>query len=85
MYFHCTWGRDRTAIVAAVILMALGASREAIMADYMISAQTVGAYRSAMEATLDELERRGGVDAYYAELGVTSEELAFLRAYATEP
>jgi protein-tyrosine phosphatase len=85
MYFHCTWGRDRTAVVAAVILTALGASREAIMADYMLSGLTVGAYPESLEATLDELERRGGVEAYYAELGVTAEELAFLRDHATEP
>jgi hypothetical protein len=85
MYFHCTWGRDRTAVVAAVILSALGASREAIMADYNLSALTVGAYPASLEATLDELERRGGVEGYYAELGVTAQELAFLRDYATEP
>jgi hypothetical protein len=85
MYFHCTWGRDRTAVVAAVILTALGASREAIMADYMLSALTVGAYPQSLEATLDELERRGGVEAYYAELGVTADELAFLRSHATAP
>jgi protein-tyrosine phosphatase len=83
MYFHCTWGRDRTAVVAAVILTALGASREAIMNDYVISAQTVGAYPASLQATLDELERRGGVEGYYAELGVTAEELAFLREHAT--
>jgi protein-tyrosine phosphatase len=84
MYFHCTWGRDRTAVVAAVILTALGASREAIMADYNISGATVGSYPQSLEATLDELERRGGVEAYYAELGVSADELAFLREHATE-
>ena len=83
MYFHCTWGRDRTAVVAAVILTALGASREAIMADYVISAETVGAFPTSLAATLDELERRGGVEGYYGELGVTADELAFLRDHAT--
>jgi protein-tyrosine phosphatase len=85
MYFHCTYGRDRTAVVAAVILTALGASREAIMADNELSRASVGAYPASLEATLDELERRGGVEGYYAELGVTADELAFLREYATEP
>jgi protein-tyrosine phosphatase len=85
MYFHCTWGRDRTAVVAAVILTALGASREVIMTDYNISAATVGAFPASLEATLDELERRGGVEGYYAELGVTADELAFLRQHATAP
>jgi protein-tyrosine phosphatase len=85
MYFHCTWGRDRTAVVAAVILSALGASRATIMEDYVISGLTVGAYPVSLEATLDELERRGGVEGYYAELGVTLDELAFLREYASAP
>lgn len=85
MYFHCTYGRDRTAVVAAVILSALGASREAIMADYELSREAVGAYPASLVATLDELDRRGGVEAYYAELGVTSAELSFLREYATAP
>jgi hypothetical protein len=83
MYFHCTYGRDRTAIVAAVILSALGASRDAIMIDYELTRPHHGAFPESLEATLDELERRGGVEGYYAELGVTAEELAFLREYAT--
>ena len=35
VYFHCTQGKDRTGVAAAVILMALGASREEIMKDYL--------------------------------------------------
>ncbi|MBR7162022.1 MAG: tyrosine-protein phosphatase [Clostridia bacterium] len=33
--WHCTQGKDRTGIAAAIVLMALGAEREAIMRDYM--------------------------------------------------
>lgn len=33
--WHCTQGKDRTGIAAAVILMALGAERKEIMRDYM--------------------------------------------------
>lgn len=35
IYWHCTQGKDRTGIAAAVILMALGVSREDIMAEYL--------------------------------------------------
>lgn len=34
IYWHCTQGKDRTGVAAAVILMALGVSREDIMKEY---------------------------------------------------
>lgn len=39
--FHCTAGKDRTGWAAAVLLTALGVPREAVMADYMLSAETL--------------------------------------------
>jgi protein-tyrosine phosphatase len=42
LVFHCAAGKDRTGIVAAIILALLGVSREDIVADYMLT-------RSAME------------------------------------
>lgn len=38
VYFHCYAGKDRTGIVAAVLLSILGASEAAIFADYMRTA-----------------------------------------------
>jgi protein-tyrosine phosphatase len=38
--FHCTAGKDRTGVVAAILLMLAGVSRQDILADYMIT----GAY-----------------------------------------
>lgn len=35
VYFHCTQGKDRTGVASAIILMALGASEEAILEDYL--------------------------------------------------
>jgi protein-tyrosine phosphatase len=37
LVFHCHGGRDRTGIVAALILTAAGVSREDILADYLVS------------------------------------------------
>jgi protein-tyrosine phosphatase len=82
VYFHCTWGRDRTAVLAAVILLALGADRDAIMDDYLLSRATVGAYPESLEAVLDEVEARGGVDAFLTDAGVDEEWVATLRATA---
>jgi len=80
VYFHCTWGRDRTGVVAAVALLALGASREDVMREYSLSMATVGAFPESLAAVLDAIERRGGVDASLEAMGVSAEELAALRA-----
>lgn len=37
LLFHCTCGKDRTGIAAMLILLALGASRETALADYMLT------------------------------------------------
>jgi protein-tyrosine phosphatase len=37
LLFHCSAGKDRTGFGAALILTALGVSREAVMADYLAS------------------------------------------------
>lgn len=38
-FWHCTAGKDRTGFAAAVILLALGADEETIIADYMLTAE----------------------------------------------
>jgi hypothetical protein len=83
VYFHCTWGRDRTGVVSAIILLALGATRDAIMQEYLLSQTSVGAYPVSLTAVLDEIERRGGVVAYLLESGVSAEAVAQLRAHMT--
>jgi protein-tyrosine phosphatase len=37
LVFHCAAGKDRTGIVSALILTALGVARETIMADYILT------------------------------------------------
>jgi protein-tyrosine phosphatase len=80
VYVHCTWGRDRTGVVSAVVLLALGATREAILQEYLLSQPLVGAYPASLMAVLDEIDRQGGIEAYLASLGATPEQLATLRA-----
>ncbi|HTU61019.1 MAG TPA: tyrosine-protein phosphatase [Polyangiales bacterium] len=82
VYFHCTWGRDRTGIMSAVVLLALGATPEAIMEDYLVSDETVGAYPASLRAALEEIASRGGIDAYLAAAGVSAQQLATLRSHA---
>ncbi len=37
LVFHCTAGKDRTGIAAALILLALGVPRDVVMQDYLLS------------------------------------------------
>lgn len=84
VYFHCTWGRDRTGILAAIVLLALGATPDVIMDDYLVSDETVGAYPASLQAALDEVASRGGIEAYLAAAGVSANQLATLRSHAID-
>lgn len=85
IYFHCTYGRDRTGVVGAAILLALGASRDDILQEYLLSKTTVGAFPASLTALLDEIDRRGGIEASLRAAGVTAADLATLRAQALAP
>lgn len=41
LLFHCTNGRDRTGVIAAMLLHLLGASREDIVADFMLTNERI--------------------------------------------
>lgn len=41
LLFHCSAGKDRTGIAAALLLTALGVEREIVMEDYMLSAEHI--------------------------------------------
>ena len=83
IYFHCTFGRDRTGVLAAVILLSLGASREDILLEYELTADSgLSIAPNSLAAVIDDIERRGGIDAYLSEAGVSPAKLAVLRARA---
>ena len=52
--FHCTQGKDRTGIAAALILSALGVDRQTIIEDYLL---TNVAYADTIEALREEVMR----------------------------
>ena len=54
--FHCTGGKDRTGVVAAVLLRALGVADEVIVEDYAISERYLEPF---VEATRAMMEREG--------------------------
>lgn len=85
IYMHCTWGRDRTGVLSAVILRALGASQADIMREYLHSQASVGAYPQSLAAALEEIEARGGIEPFLAAAGVSTDELELIRSLVREP
>ena len=87
---HCRSGKDRTGLLAALLLELVGVSRDVIAADYAVSEQRIGladgpALMRTVPATildsLDHLDRRyGGVRAYLAACGLTAAEIHRLAA-----
>lgn len=47
--WHCTNGKDRTGLVAAVILLALGIPYDTVMADYLLTNKELAPHRAAIE------------------------------------
>lgn len=72
MVFHCTGGKDRTGICAALLLMALGVKEESILSDHLLS--------DACNA-----ERLQPIYAKFATLGIAPEKAAYYLQAPIEP
>ena len=55
--WHCAAGKDRTGFAAAMILTALAASRDAIVADYLVSNELWKPHSSSSVSTLPQIAR----------------------------
>jgi protein-tyrosine phosphatase len=58
LVFHCTVGKDRTGILAAVTLALLGVPDETIIADYVLSGPPITALRERWAARNPEVSRQ---------------------------
>jgi protein-tyrosine phosphatase len=61
--FHCTAGKDRTGMIAALLLDLAGVAREVIVADYVLTGDHIV---PLVEATRAAVEAQGGDFAAYA-------------------
>jgi hypothetical protein len=59
---HCTAGKDRTGILIAVLLRALGAPRGAIIADYELTAAAMPTVMARLRATPTLIEASDVID-----------------------
>lgn len=73
---HCTAGKDRTGIGAALILLALGVPRESVLEDYLITNDTMREFNenvlSKVSGGLDEL----GIQKFQGLMGAKEEYLS---------
>lgn len=60
--FHCAAGRDRTGVLAAVLLLALGAVDDDIVADYARTDPNMAAIQARMKPVMGVLMARLGFD-----------------------
>ena len=70
LLFHCAAGKDRTGILAAVILKSLGVPDEIIYADYELTGALNPDWivsQDNIEAALDEIKRFGGIESFLSE------------------
>ena len=89
--FHCVGGKDRTGLLAALLLRLVGAPMEVVEADYVRSEArlrlaggvppgAVSALRGVVDRVLDEAEaRHGSTAAYLLDAGAAEAQLERLR------
>ena len=78
LLFHCSAGKDRTGVAAALILRLLGVPRETIVYDYLLTREACAA---SIQKTMDSL--RGMLDAH-PELGEAIESFLSVRQPSIE-
>jgi len=84
VYIHCVIGRDRASFVTALALLALGANRQTIIEEFMLSEEAGVAVKSeCLEAVLEEIETIGGIQAFLLSVGVSNTQLEVLRKELT--
>jgi protein tyrosine/serine phosphatase len=50
---HCAIGKDRTGVGSAIVLLVLGASRQTVIEDYMVTETSLAPYRERWLAAVD--------------------------------
>ena len=81
--FHCSAGKDRTGILTALLLEAVGTPRNVIYDDYLHSMRITPALKvekAWMDAVFKEVDAKGGIEPFLKSCGVTDQQLAAVRA-----
>jgi protein-tyrosine phosphatase len=83
LLFHCSAGRDRTGVGAAMLLDLLGVSRERIIADFLVSNETFPnlPLKAAQLAPIFEMiDENGGIEGFMHQvLGLDNSDIEVIR------
>ena len=98
--FHCQSGKDRTGIIAMLLLLIAGASELDVLADYIISPtylrpvarkrkepfESIGIWPDELELIMGVLKADyGGAENYLKEIGVSNENIEKIKMNFTQP
>jgi protein-tyrosine phosphatase len=75
LVFHCSAGKDRTGVLAAILLGALGVKDQDIIADYATTAFSMGRHLNRISRDPKEAEFLASLPAYIHEAAPSSMEL----------
>jgi len=70
LLFHCTAGKDRTGLGAALFLLAMGVDEETVMSDYLLSNQYIKAKFADMIARYPSFAPLAAVNAKYLQAAI---------------
>lgn len=83
LLFHCSAGRDRTGVGAAMLLEMLGVARERIVADFLVSNATfpqMPLLPAQLDPIFELIDSHGGIDGFMHEvIGLDPSDLAAIR------
>jgi predicted protein tyrosine phosphatase len=83
LLFHCSAGRDRTGVGAAMLLAMLGVDRNRIVADFLESNLVYTALPLAagqLDPVFELIDENGGIEGFMRQvIGLAAEELALIR------
>lgn len=85
--FHCSAGKDRTGILAAVLLEQLGATRAVVMDDYLQSVRNspgLEVHKEWLQEVFDYEDECGGVAQFLVKNGVSLERQAAVKEILVE-
>ena len=88
LLFHCSAGRDRTGVGAAMLLELLGVDRERILADFLESNRAFPKLPLAprqLDPLFASIDRMGGIEPFMREaIGIGDDDIAIIRGHLLE-
>ncbi len=86
LLFHCSAGKDRTGILAAMLLELMGTPRDIITDDYLHSMRItpkLKVEKAWIDAVYSAIDADGGIEPFLRKRGVTEAQMVAIRSNLT--